>query len=276
MAIAAEDFDYYRDLLYKESGLAINSEKAYLLESRLTPVVKKMGLNDLTDLTGKLRAGDTLARHNVVEAMTINETFFFRDTHPFDSLRDVILPTVMKHKPAGSTIRIWCAACSSGQEPYSIGIMLKENAAKFAGYQFEITATDLSEGILDVAKKGKYTQFEVQRGMPITLLVKYFTQDGADWYLKDDIKSMVKFEKFNLLDSMAKFGTIDVIFCRNVLIYFDPETKRKILDELHGRCAKHGFLLLGGAETVVAVTDKFKAMPNERGLYIPIDGVHEQ
>lgn len=275
MVIATADFDFYRDFLYRESGLAINSDKAYLLESRLTPVVKKMGLDDLSALTAKLRSGNGEARHNIIEAMTINETFFFRDTHPFDRLRDVALPSIIKHKPAGSTIRIWCAACSSGQEPYSISIMLKEHAAKFSGYRFEIIATDLSEDILNTAKTGKYTQFEVQRGMPITLLVKYFTQEGSDWFIKDEIKSTVRFEKFNLLDSMAKFGTLDVIFCRNVLIYFDPETKRKVLDELHSRCAKHGFLLLGGAETVVAVTDKFKALTNERGLYVPVDGVHE-
>lgn len=274
MAITATDFEYYKDFLYRESGLAINSEKAYLLESRLNPVVKKLGANDIAELTVKLKAGDAAVRHHVIEAMTINETFFFRDTHPFDRFRDVIVPNIIKHKPAGSTIRIWCAACSSGQEPYSLAIMIKENAAKFAGYKFEIVATDLSEDILAVAKNAKYTQFEVQRGMPITLLVKYFRQEGSDWFLKDEIKSMVKFEKFNLLDSMAKFGTIDIIFCRNVLIYFDPVTKGKVLAELSSRIAKHGFLLLGGAETVVGVTDKFKPMAGERGLYIPTDSVY--
>ena len=274
MTIAAADFEYYREFLYKESGLSINSEKAYLLESRLRPVLKSMGLDAMDQLTAKMKAGDSSAQHNVIEAMTINETFFFRDTHPFDRFRDVIMPKMMEKKPAGSTIRIWCAACSSGQEPYSLGIIIKENAAKFGNYKFEIVATDLSEDILSVAKTAKYTQFEVQRGMPIQLLVKYFTQEGSDWFLKDDIKSMVRFEKFNLLDSMSKFGTIDIIFCRNVLIYFDPETKRKVFEELYGRCAKHGFLLLGGAETVVGVTDKFKPMAGERGLYIPTDSVY--
>jgi chemotaxis protein methyltransferase CheR len=274
MAIDATDFKIYQDFLYKESGYAIAPEKSYLLESRLNVVVKKMELEDFKALTAKIRANDPVARHNVIEAMTINETFFFRDTHPFDRFRDVILPKLVENKPAGSTIRIWCAACSSGQEPYSLAIILKENMAKYASYKFEIIATDLSEDILQVAKTGKYTQFEVQRGMPITLLIKYFMQEGSDWFIKDDIKSMVRFEKFNLMDSMAKYGTLDVIFCRNVLIYFDPDTKRKVLDELYKRCAKHGFLTLGGAETVVAVTDKFKPMPNERGLYLPHDSAY--
>lgn len=270
----AADFEYYRDFLYKESGLSITSEKAYLLESRINPVLKKLGLADAQALTAKIKMGDATAKKEVIEAMTTNETFFFRDTHPFERFKEVILPNIIKHKPIGSTIRIWCAACSSGQEPYSLGIILKENAAKFAGYKFEIIGTDLSDDILNIARTAKYTQFEVQRGMPIQLLVKYFTQKGSDWFLNDDIKSMVKFEKFNLLDPMTRYGTQDIIFCRNVLIYFDPPTKGKVLAELHKHIAKHGYLLLGGAETVVGVTDKFKPMAGERGLYIPHDTIY--
>lgn len=274
MTMPATDFEYYRDFLYKESGLSITIEKAYLLESRINPVLKKLGLADAAALTAKIKMGDATAKKEVIEAMTTNETFFFRDNHPFERFKEVIMPNIMKNKPAGSTIRIWCAACSSGQEPYSLGIILKENATKFGGYKFEITATDLSDDILNVARKAKYSQFEVQRGMPIQLLVKYFTQQGSDWFLKDDIKSMVKFEKFNLLDPMTKYGTQDIIFCRNVLIYFDAQTKGKVLAELHKHVAKHGFMLLGGAETVVGVTDKFKPMPGERGLYIPYDTIY--
>jgi chemotaxis protein methyltransferase CheR len=150
---------------------------------------------------------------------------------------------------------------------------LKENAAKFAGYNFEIMATDLSDDILDIARAGRYSQFEVQRGMPITLLVKYFQQDGNNWLINDEIKSMVKFSKFNLLNSMATLGNFDVIFCRNVLIYFDAETKGKVLGEMQQHIAKHGSLFLGGAETVVGITDKFKPLPGERGLYVPHDSV---
>lgn len=274
MTIAAQDFEFLKDFLYNESGLSISTDKMYLLESRLNPIVKAMDLSDLSGLITKLKAKDSSACHEVVEAMTTNETFFFRDTHPFEKFTDVALPQVMKSKPAGSTIRIWCAACSSGQEPYSLAILLKENQAKFGAYNFEIIATDLSEDILQTARTAKYTQFEVQRGMPITLLVKYFTQQGTEWFLNDDIKNMVKFEKFNLLDPMTKYGTLDIIFCRNVLIYFDATTKGKVLGELHSHCAKHGFLFLGGAETVVGITDQFKPLPGERGLYIPHDSTH--
>ena len=276
MTISASDFEFVRDFLYKGSGLSITMDKAYLLESRLNPIIKKHQMSGIGDVISKLRANDLAVKNQVIEAMTTNETFFFRDTHPFDRFRDVILPKIIEKKAPGSTIRIWCAACSSGQEPYSLGIILKENAAKYAGYKFEIIGTDISKDILDTAKAGKYSQFEVQRGMPIQLLVKYFRQEGADWFINDDIKSMIKYDSFNLLDPMTKFGTLDVIFCRNVLIYFDPQTKGKVLAELHAHMAKHGFLFLGGAETVIGITDQFKPMPNERGLYIPHDSVYLQ
>jgi chemotaxis protein methyltransferase CheR len=275
MSISEQGFGIYSAFLYKDSGLAIKYEKAYLLESRLNAVIKKMDLPDMAALTSKIKMNDAVAKNHVIEAMTTNETFFFRDTHPFDRFREVVMPKVLENRPAGSTIRIWCAACSSGQEPYSLGIILKENAAKFAGYNFEIMGTDLSEDILDIARRGRYSQFEVQRGMPTTLLVKYFKQDGADWFINDDIKSMVKFDKFNLLDPMTKYGVIDVVFCRNVLIYFDAETKGKVLAELYNHTAKHGFMFLGGAETVVGISDKFKPMTGERGLYVPHDSIYD-
>jgi chemotaxis protein methyltransferase CheR len=274
MTMNPDDFEFYRSFLHKESGLAITPDKMYLLESRLNPVAKKMDCDGIAGLTAKLRANDMVAKHHVVEAMTTNETFFFRDTHPFERFENVVLPKIMENKPVGSTIKIWNAACSSGQEPYSLGIILKENAHKFAGYKFDILATDLSEDILETAKRAVYTQFEVQRGMPIQLLMKYFTQQGTEWALKDEIKSMVRFEKFNLLDPMTKFPEFDVIFCRNVLIYFDRETKAKVLTEMKKHIAKHGFLFLGGAETVVGITDSFKPMAGERGLYIPSDSIY--
>jgi len=274
MTIAPQDFEFYKDFLYKESGLNITIDKTYLLESRLNPILKKTGLPDIAALTSKLRANDLAMKSKVIEAMTTNETFFFRDTHPFERFKDVVLPKILEHKPAGSTIRIWCAACSSGQEPYSLGIILKENPNLSTNHKFEIIGTDLSEDILNKARDAIYTQFEVQRGMPIQLLVKYFTQNGTAWHLNEDIKSMVKYSKFNLLEPMHQFGTFDIIFCRNVLIYFDAQTKEKVLGELHAHCDKHGFLFLGGAETVVGVTDKFKPMAGERGLYIPHDSVY--
>ncbi|NBX65930.1 MAG: chemotaxis protein CheR [Proteobacteria bacterium] len=266
------DFDVYKNMLYEKSGLVITTDKSYLLESRLAPVIKKWNIPDMVALTDKLRGiPDKQLVEDIVDAMTTNETMFFRDQKPFDKFRDLVVPAVLKAKGPNCTIRIWSAACSSGQEPYTLAITMKENAAKWAGIKFEILATDLSKEILDQAKAGKYSQFEVQRGMPIMMLVKYFTQTGDTWTIKDDIKQMVKFQNFNLLDPMDQFGTFDCIFCRNVLIYFDQPTKGKILDKMSKRLAKHGTLFLGGAETVLGITNSFKPLEGERGVYVHSD-----
>ncbi len=266
------DFDIYKNLLYEKSGLVITTDKSYLLESRLAPVIKKWNIPDMVALTDKLRGvPDKKLIEEIVDAMTTNETMFFRDQKPFDKFRDLVVPAVVKAKGPNCTIRIWSAACSSGQEPYTLAITMKENAAKWAGIKFEIIATDLSKDILDQAKEGKYSQFEVQRGMPIMMLVKYFTQVGDNWVIKDDIKQMVKYSNFNLLDPMDQFGTFDCIFCRNVLIYFDQPTKGKILDKMVKRLAKHGYLFMGGAETVLGITNSFRPLEGERGVYVPAD-----
>ncbi len=264
------DFDVYKTMLYAKSGYVITIDKAYLLESRLAPVIKKHGIATMDALTAKLRTSPPTALvDDIVDAMTTNETMFFRDQKPFDKFRDVIVPNIIKAKGAGCTIRIWSAACSSGQEPYCLAMLMKENALKWAGVKFEILATDLSREILDQARAGKYSQFEVQRGMPIMMLVKYFNQTGETWTIKDDIKSMVQYKQFNLLDAMEQFGTFDIIFCRNVLIYFDQATKGKILEKMAKRIQKHGYLLMGGAETVLGITQSFKPLEGERGLYTP-------
>ncbi len=266
------DFDVYKNMLYAKSGYVITTDKAYLLESRLAPVIKKHGIENMDALTMKLRGAPPQALvDDIVDAMTTNETMFFRDQKPFDKFRDLVVPSIIKAKGPNCTIRIWSAACSSGQEPYTLAITMKENAAKWAGVKFEIFATDLSRDILAQAQAAKYSQFEVQRGMPIMMLVKYFNQTGETWTVKDDLKSMVQFRQFNLLDPMEAFGTFDVIFCRNVLIYFDQQTKGKILDKLARRMANHGFLFMGGAETVLGITNSFKPLEGERGVYIPAD-----
>lgn len=266
------DFDIYKNLLYERSGLVITTDKSYLLESRLAAVIKKWNIPDMVALTDKLRAlPDKQLVEDIVDAMTTNETMFFRDQKPFDKFRDLVVPQILKAKGPNCTIRIWSAACSSGQEPYTLAITMKENAAKWAGVKFEIVATDLSKEILDQAKAGKYSQFEVQRGMPIMMLVKYFNQTGDTWTIKDDIKNMVKFSNFNLLDPMDQLGSFDVIFCRNVLIYFDQQTKGKILDKMAKRLAKYGYLFLGGAETVLGITNSFRPLEGERGVYVPAD-----
>jgi chemotaxis protein methyltransferase CheR len=262
------DFEHLAKLLMDRSGLVVTPEKAYLLENRLQPVARKHGLPSLDALVTKLRgrAEERIVK-DVVDAMTTNESLFFRDMKPFDQLRDVLLPELMKARAGAKRIRIWSAACSSGQEPYSIAMLLTELGAKVAGWRFEIVATDLSSEIITKAKAGVYSQFEVQRGLPITMLVKYFTQEGEKWQIADKIRNMVQFREFNLLDHPRSLGQFDVVFCRNVLIYFDQPTKAKVLAGIADQIAADGGLYLGGAETVLGITDKFQPIPGQRGVY---------
>jgi len=199
--------------------------------------------------------------------MTTNESFFFRDIKPFDIFRDATLPYFLESRLNKKALNIWCAAASSGQEPYSLAMILKEENAKMAGWRVKITGTDISTDILDKAKQGEYSQFEVQRGLPVQLLVKYFEKQGENWQINSDIKSMVDYKEFNLLDSLKPLGNFDIVFCRNVLIYFDQETKSKVLDEIYELMPDDGLLFLGGAETVLGISDKFRPVPNFRGVY---------
>jgi len=270
------DFELYRNLLKEKSGLSLSQDKSYLLESRLNPIAKKWGYETLEAMTMALQGvPDADLIRDIIEAMTTNETSFFRDMRPFDTFKETVL-THMKDARPNKTIRIWCAAASSGQEPYTLAILLKEASIQFPGWNFEIYATDISNDILDQAREGKYTQFEVQRGLPIQLLMKYFTQDGDKWQLNDDIRKMVKFEYFNLLDPMHKLGMFDVIFCRNVLIYFDEQTKGEVLKNMSQHIHKDGFLFLGGAETVLGITEAFKPIVDKRGLYTTPDSPHHE
>lgn len=262
------DFELISQLLKKRSGLVLSEDKAYLLESRLNPVARKWGLSGFDELAQQVRkSNDEKLLVDITEAMTTNESFFFRDQKPFDQFRDVVLPYLLEHRAAKKSIRIWCAAASSGQEPYTLAMLLKEAQAKLAGWRIEIVGTDISQEILDKAKEGVYSQFEVQRGLPINLLVKYFTQVEDRWQLNDDIRNMVTFKNFNLLNSMSGMGQFDVIFCRNVLIYFDQPTKSQVLDQMSGILANDGFLYLGGAETVLGISDRFLLIPGQRGIY---------
>ena len=263
------NFDLYCDLLKEKSGLHLTQDKAYLIESRLTPVAKKWGFASIDTLSMALRGvPDPNLIKEVVEAMTTNETSFFRDTRPFDTFKDHVLPYLLKERAKTKKIRIWCAACSSGQEPYSLAMILKEQEAALKGWNIEIVGTDISSEILDDAAKGEYSQFEVQRGMPIQMLMKYFEQNGDRWHLKPDIKKRVRYQYFNLLDSMNRLGRFDVVFCRNVLIYFDKPDKAKVLGHISKIMPPDGFLFLGGAETVMGITDIFIPEKDRRGLYI--------
>ena len=263
------DYEYLRKLLKDHSGLDLSADKQYLIESRLLPLSRKCGLAGISELVQKMKGGAPALVAQVVEAMTTNETFFFRDKVPFDHFRDAIMPEVLKARAARKSVRIWCAAGSTGQEPYSLAMALKEMSAALAGWRVEIIATDLSQEVLEKSKSGIYSQFEVQRGLPIQLLVKYFKQNGEFWQINADIRAMVQHRQLNLLHDFSQLGVFDVIFCRNVLIYFDQDTKINIFGRLAKTMEADGFLVLGAAETVVGLTDVFKPFPDKRGLYRP-------
>jgi len=271
------DFDVDKNLLKDKSGLVITPDKSYLLETRLTPVAKTWGYGSLEALTQALQGvPEKDLVNDVVEAMTTNETSFFRDSRPFEVFENFVLPYMTEKRGVAKKLRIWSAAASSGQEPYSLSMLLKDKMPGFSSWQVQMLGTDISYEILDQAKQGIYSQFEVQRGLPIQLLMKYFMQDDDKWIIKDEIKKLVEYKYFNLLDDMTSLGKFDIIFCRNVLIYFDPETKGKVLDKMAKQLEPDGFLFLGGAETVMNITEAFKPMPDQRGLYILAGGPHDK
>jgi len=262
------DYEFLRKLLKERSGLMLSAEKHYLVESRLLPIARKAGLFNLTGLVSKLKGpGSERMIVDVVEAMTTNESFFFRDKVPFDHFRDTIMPALMKAREATRRIRIWCAAASTGQEPYTLAICLKEMGKDLRGWRIEIIATDLSTEVLEKAKSGIYSQFEVQRGLPVLLLIKYFSQVGETWQIAPELRAMVKFQPFNLLNDFSGLGKFDTVFCRNVLIYFDQPTKVGVLERIADVTEPDGYLVLGGAETVVGLTKRFQPMADKRGVY---------
>lgn len=263
------DYEYLRKLLKDNSGLDLSADKQYLIESRLLPLSRKCGVVGISELVQKMKGGSASIIAQVVEAMTTNETFFFRDKVPFDHFRDSIMPEILKARAGRKSVRIWCAAGSTGQEPYSLAMALKEMSGATAGFRIEIIATDLSQEVLEKSKAGIYSQFEVQRGLPIQLLVKYFKQTGEFWQINADIRAMVQHRQLNLLHDFSQLGVFDIIFCRNVLIYFDQDTKINIFNRLAKTMEPDGFLVLGAAETVVGLTDVFKPFPEKRGLYRP-------
>jgi chemotaxis protein methyltransferase CheR len=266
--VTPSDYEYLRKLLKERSGLDLSGDKQYLVESRLVPLARRVGLAGIPELAQKMKgAGADALTAEVVEAMTTNETFFFRDKIPFDHMRETILPVLMKARANRRSLRIWSAASSTGQEPYSIAMLLKEASQALTGWRIEIVATDLSQSVLEKSKAGLFSQFEVQRGLPIQLLVKYFTQVGELWQLNADIRGMVQHRQLNLLQDFSQLGIFDVIFCRNVLIYFDQDTKAAIFERLARQLESDGMLTLGAAESVVGITDAFKPYPEKRGLY---------
>jgi chemotaxis protein methyltransferase CheR len=267
-AISAAAFGFLADLLRSRSGLVIGQDKIYLLETRLAPILKREKLRDLNDLVDRLRGrgADAVAR-DVVEAMTTNESFFFRDDKPFQHFRAQALARVVAARGPGVPLRIWSAAASSGQEAYSLAMILSESRALLGDRRVEILGTDLARDQLARAREGVYTQFEVQRGLPVQMLMRHFRREDAGWRISDALRAMVQWKEWNLLGDLRSLGRFDIVFCRNVLIYFDQPTKTRALEAIAGQMSPDGMLYLGGAETVLGLTTRFAPLPAERGVY---------
>jgi chemotaxis protein methyltransferase CheR len=271
--VTPADYDFLRKLVKERSGLVLGGDKQYLVESRLLPVSRRLGLAGLKGLMEMIRQPiNEAVIVEVVEAMATNESLFFRDKIPFEHFRDTIMPALLTSRAQQRRIRIWCAAVSTGQEAYSLAMTLKDMRSELVGWRIEILATDFSLEVLEKAKAGIYSQFEVQRGLPIQMLVKYFTQVGEMWQIAPEIRAMVQFRPFNLLQDCSHLGGFDVVFCRNVLIYFDQQTKIDVLNRLARVVVADGYLVLGAAETVIGLTSNFRPIPDKRALYGPTTG----
>jgi chemotaxis protein methyltransferase CheR len=265
MTIDRQDFDFVRDLLHERSGVALDSGKGYLVEARLTPVAEKAGFASIRDLVSQLRQGETDSLHaKVVEALTTNETLFFRDVHPFHALRSSILPELIEKRSTQRRLNVWCAAAASGQEPYSLAMVLAEHFPQLASWDVRLIASDISDAVLERAARGTYSQLEVNRGLPAPMLVKYFRQEGNDWQVSDEILRRVEFRNINLSEEWPPLPPMDVVFMRNVLIYFNPETKKTILGKVRQILRPDGYLFLGSAETTINLDSKFKRVEFDR------------
>ncbi len=272
-ALSPENYTFLQQYIQRESGISLGNDKLYLLKSRLQPIVEQQRLKSLDELCGRLRTNPPEAlRRAVVESMTTHETLFFRDPAVFEMLRGELIPEMVKMRAASKTLRIWCAACSSGQEPYSLAMLLLEMG--LTGWNLQILATDLSSQILARAQSGRFLQIEVNRGLPASLLVKYFQREGLEWQLKDTVRRMVRFMAFDLRHNMQGLGPYDLILCRNVLIYFETDTRKKILAGLRKSLAPGGYVLLGASETTFTLDDGFlrKTMRNSVVYQTPQEG----
>ncbi len=264
-----DNFNFLAGLVKARSGIVLTADKGYMLETRLGTMLRREAIASLDALAVRLRAAKAEAlTAEMVEALTTNESSFFRDGKPFEHLKK-LLPRLAAARPPGQPIRIWSAACSSGQEAYSIAMTAAELGPVLGGRRVEILGTDISKEMLDRAKDGVFTQFEVQRGLPVQMLVKHFRQDGARWRIAPELRAMVRWQSFNLLESPRGLGRFDVVFCRNVLIYFDSPTKSRVIAALAGQVAADGVVYLGGAETVLGLTDRLVPTVGERGVYEP-------
>lgn len=256
--------DSFRDLVRARTGIHLDAGKDYLIQSRLGPIAGTLGFSDVEALLQFLRqAPRGAAADAAIDAMTTNETYFFRDDAPFEHLRRLL---VDRGRKAG-LIRVWSAACSTGQEPYSVAMLWEELAHLLPGARLEIVASDYSEACLAKARAGLYSAFEVQRGLPIQKLIKHFEREGEAWRAKPHLRQAVTWSRHNLLDSPRAMGGFDIILCRNVMIYFEADNRRRVLDHLSGQLRPDGRLILGAAETIAPNDPRFAASAGQPGLY---------
>lgn len=254
--IQPDNYRFLQEHIYAEAGIVLEKDKNYLFEARLAPIVRQLGLSSINDLCAVMRErGETEVARRVVEAMTTNETYFFRDPAHYEAIRKTLLPRLKQERGDTKRLRFWSAASSTGQEAYSLAMLLLEEG--FGHWNIQIFGTDFSSQVVERAKCGKFQQIEVNRGLPAAMLIKYFRRSGVDWMLSDAVRNMVRFETFDLRKSLRALGPFDVVFCRNVLIYFDAETRKKILKEIHATLFRGGWLLLGGAETALGSEEWF-------------------
>ena len=257
MSLAQDHMRYLQQHVYAGSGIVLDTEKEYLMEARLAPILRERGFNSLNQLCDVLRASQPSPLHaQVVEAMTTNETYFFREPAHYDCLRQTIMPELMDLRSGTRKLTCWSAASSTGQEAYSLAMMLLEMG--LAGWNIDILGTDLSPRVVTQAQSGRYTQLEVNRGLPVALLLKYFRRAGLEWELREEVRRMVRFRSFDLRSDMRSLGPFDIVFCRNVLIYFDMPTKRHILEEIHGSLFRGGYLLVGTTEAGLPGGERFQ------------------
>ena len=273
MVALEDDYDYVRDLVRRESAIVVDQSKSYLIEARLTPVARRAGVETIAGLVHEVKRGSHELRRQIIEAMTTNETSFFRDVHPFDALATTVLPDLARARATTRTLRIWSAACSTGQEAYSVAMTIRARVPHLAGWDVKISGTDISEGVLAQAREGRYAQLEMNRGLPAAMVAQYFERDGVAWRMKPDLRAMTEFAQMNLITPWRFTQKFDIIFIRNVLIYFDLPTKQTLLDRALAALAPDGYLFLGASEMLTGVHGGFtlereesRALASTRGI----------
>ena len=270
MALQQSDFDFVQKLVQQKAAIVLDNGKQYFVESRLTPLAQNTGHDTIEKLIQALKQNPHNSRlvEQMVEAITIHETSFFRDIHPFKCLKEVVMPTLLEKRASQHSLNLWCAACSSGQEPYTVTMLMRENFPQLQSWNVRFIATDISNQILNRAREGRFSQLEVNRGLPAPLLLKHFEKQGLEWQIKPQLRSSIEFRKLNLIDNWPPMPKMDVVFLRNVLIYFDVETKRRILGEVRKLLNPDGFLFLGAAEMPMSIDNAFERIDYPRsGCY---------